>query len=27
MQDTSVVRRYAVALLNHAEKAGSVDAI
>ena len=27
MQDTSVVRRYAVALLNHAKKAGTVDAI
>ena len=27
MQDTSVVRRYAVALLNHAKKAGTVDAV
>jgi len=27
MQDTSVVRRYAVALLNHAQKAGTVDAV
>ena len=27
MQDTSVVRRYAVALLNHAKKVGTVDAV